>query len=175
MGGESMNIKFPFTEIEGYLSANDREALRDLSAKCRHLPGVYVEIGSYKGLSANCIAEGFDRGRTLFCYDFFGDGKFEEFIRNTEGNGIVVAPVRGNFKDTLKLSQICFAFVDHSHTVDDTKAAVEMLWPRLSKGGLLLFHDYNHPDYMAATEFLDTLPYQTVETHDTGLMVFKKE
>jgi len=169
-----MKTKFPFPTVEGLLSEKDKEALRSLSAKCRHLPGVYVEIGSFKGLSALCISEGFDRVRTLFCYDFFEPEKMSEFIQNTDDGEIVVAPVEGDFKKTFALSTVCFAFVDHSHTLEDTKAAWELLWPRIVKGGLLVFHDYRHPMYLPASEFLDSLPEESTAPEGTGLVYFKK-
>lgn len=171
-----MTPKFPFPNVEGYLSEADKIALRDFAAKCRHLPGVYVEIGSYKGLSALCIACGFDFARTLFCFDLFEPEKLDEFTKNTTIDGkVFAAPIVGDFKGTFNLSSVCFAFVDHSHTLEDTKAAYELLWPRLSKGALLLFHDYFHPDYMPASEFLDTLKHKRVPIEGTGLIVFQKE
>lgn len=168
-------IKFPFNEIEGLLSANDKVALRDLASQCRHLSGVYVEIGSYKGASAACIAAGFDFNRAIFAFDYFEDGKFEEFIGNMDAAGVVTAPFRGDFRDTLKLKEICFCLIDHSHTLKDTQDAVEMVWPRLVKNGLMLIHDYQHEDYLPATEYIDTLPFKRVPLEGTGFIVFKKD
>jgi hypothetical protein len=42
------------------------------------------------------------------------------------------------------------------------------------KGGLLVFHDYRHPMYLPATEFLDSLPEESVAPEGTGLVYFKK-
>lgn len=167
---------FPFNDIPGLLSAADKIALRDLSAKCRHLPGVYVELGSYFGLSALCIAAGLDFARTLFCYDLFETDKLAEFQKNTERENCVpvVIPIVGDFRDTLKVKEICFAFVDADHSIETTKAAWDMIFPRLVKGGIILFHDVGHPSWPESSEYVQNLPQQYRCFEGLGLMAFKK-
>lgn len=178
-----MPIEFPFFAVEGFLSQEDRVNLRDLALRCSAIRGNFIEVGSYKGLSALCILEGM-RGRPihhgqLVCMDWFEPEKLEQFNKNIEAVwGDVFCPVvliQGDFKKTeweMKW-QTAFVFVDHSHTLDDTIAAHKMFWPKIEKGGILAFHDFGHPDWPEATDYLRFLPYHRVL--DGSILAFLKE
>lgn len=166
-----MNLfQFPFQGVEGHLSAEDRVNLKMLSERQSNVFGSYFEIGSLKGLSALCILSGVPvcgLRHTLHCFDWFEDDKYDEFWNNLKLAGYDdywIVPHRGDFKKAVLDKSALFAlgFIDHSHTLTDTKAAYEMFWPRLSVGGVLAFHDYNHELWPEATAYLDTLPHKRI-------------
>lgn len=174
-------IQFPYNEVEGYLSESDRVYLGDLAFACSDLQGPMVEIGSYKGLSALCLKHGAP-SKKLFCFDFFEDDKVGAFQANMERAGVSVLGVigsKGDFRSTIPAvlgnDSIALAFVDHDHQFVTTKAAYELIWPRLSSGGILAFHDYGHPDYPAGTKFIDTLTHKRLDfVPGSSVLAFKK-
>lgn len=155
-------IKFPFKEVEGYLSPEDRVSLKMLAERQSNVFGSFAEIGSYKGLSALCIMAGAKPEKFLHCFDFFEPDKFCEFGLNTESYWNRIIPHAGDFKKSSIDPTALFAFVfaDHSHTLEDTAAAYKIFWPLLSKGGVFAVHDYSHPDYQEPREYLDSLPHK---------------
>lgn len=174
-----MRYEFPFSEIEGFLSSEDRVNLKMLAEKCADVNGVYVEIGSYCGLSALCINEGMPAKKELMCLDWFEPEKLVKFIANianakTPWN---IGHITGDFRNTFEKSpedmpQISFCFCDHDHKLDSTKAVYDYIWPRLSLGGILAFHDYLHEDYQEPRAFLDALPHKRIL--ETQILAFQK-
>lgn len=178
--GCTVMITFPYDSIDGLLSAEDRIGLRDLAASCKELPGVIVEIGSYKGLSACCIMDGLPN-KTIICMDWFEIPKRYIFWQNIEDAGFRgrVTTAVGDFKQGTSLFEdliergIAFSFCDHTHSLDDTKFAHDWLWPLIQPGGILAFHDYRNNLYPEATVWLDTLPHKRVL--ETSILAFRKE
>lgn len=173
-------IEFPFDSIEGYLSAEDRVTLKTLSEKCSKLPGAYMEVGSYKGLSALCIGEGMPKEKTLYCFDWFEDEKLVEFIANIANAKFPwnIAHARGDFKHHLQkaggdLPPIAFCFCDHSHLLDESIAVYDWVWHRLAVGGVLCFHDFGHHEWPETTEWLKTLPHKRIV--ENSIIAFEKE
>ena len=159
-------IEFPFDGIEGFLSAEDRQNLVLLADRCSTIPGYMVEIGSYKGLSACCLTSGAPN-KFLACLDWFEPEKLAEFWHNMVEAGIAGRTLvwAGDFKtqDVDRIGRsFCLVFVDHTHTLADTVAAYCMFWPRLSRGGVMAFHDYRHADYMEPVAWLDSLPHKRI-------------
>lgn len=174
-----MRYEFPYNEIEGYLSQQDRLTLKELAERCSALLGAYMEIGSYKGLSACCINEGMPPTKTLYCFDWFEPDKLPIFIANIANAKYPhnIGHVSGDFKNHLgvikdELPPIAFAFVDHSHTLSDTIAAHEWIWPRLAPGGIVAYHDRGHPEWPEATAWLEALPHKRVS--DNAIIAFQK-
>ena len=166
--------EFPFPEVDGFLSDQDRHDLKMLSGRCATLPGDYFEVGSYHGLSALCIIAGMVTFKYLYCYDWFEPDKVPIFMENTKNYAVRITMVPGDFHMAqLTGKHFCFGFVDHSHQLSDTIAAYDMFWPRIVKGGILAFHDLNHPDWPEATEFLKTIPHHRVI--ESSIIAFLKE
>lgn len=152
--------------IEGLLSEADMLRLKILCNEA-WAPGVapftFIEIGSLNGLSASCLISELSEDDRLYCFDLFEPEKLASFKRNLYAEWALnrITPIVGDFRTTLPpliagLPDISFAFVDHDHAADTTKAAWDMLWPRMAKGGILAFHDYGHPDYPGGTDYLRT-------------------
>jgi predicted O-methyltransferase YrrM len=170
-------IKFPFDEVSGLLSGQDKVDLKRMSGYCAVLPGNYVEIGSMHGLSTLCICAGMPWHKLLIAFDY--NHQTNDIAKNLKLADFTerVELVTGNFADTfterMALSEIAFAFVDHDHTLANTKLAYELLWPRLVPGSILAFHDYQHHLYLEASNFLGEIPHPTYIKRD-GLIAFTK-
>lgn len=168
--------------MRALISEEDGKDLSQLAAKCLKLPGEFIEIGSYQGASAEAIRRGMDRRRMLYCFDLFApeDAKaFNEHMIHI-GENASVNMFMGDFRDTLPpllkngFSSIAFAFIDHDHELETTKAAYNLIWPMLDAGGILAFHDFLHPIYNRADPFLKSLPHPKVICRQ-GLIAFTKE
>lgn len=168
-------IRFPFNEVEGLICDEDKQTLRTLAAQCEVLPGVFVELGSYKGMSALCILSAASTAE-IFCFDTFEDALMDSFIGNIWNAAVSdkVHMVIGNIRNELPTfdRDVSFAFVDHDHTKDLTVFSYEHLWPRMVSGGLLLFHDFRHEVYNEPTEYLESLPNRYLVSG--GIIAFQK-
>jgi predicted O-methyltransferase YrrM len=176
MGRTVMKLEYPFAFVKGLLAPQDKDALRELAQSVATIPGNMAEIGSYQGLSALCLLSG--NAKVLLCFDYFEEDKLIEFNKNLSNaearHRVYLMP--GNFRDRADIIAthwFSLVFVDHSHTLEDTKAAYDLFWPRLSAGGVIAFHDYEHPSWPEATEFLKTLPHRRVL--ETNMIAFQKE
>lgn len=160
-----MTHQFPFPNVQGYLSPEDRVNLKMLAERQSKVHGCFFEIGSHMGLSALCILSHSGPVKLLECFDFFEDVKFETFIENVARTyPDRVLTHRGDFKNWKIENHVRYSLgmVDHSHSLEDTKAAYEMFWPHLSSGGVMCFHDVGHPDWPEATEYIQKLPHITI-------------
>ncbi|NPA36480.1 MAG: methyltransferase [Chlorobi bacterium] len=156
------------------------------------IPGSMAELGVYKGHTAKLIHH-MAPERKLYLFDSFSglpkqviredcDGtirpqtvKFdntskEEVVRYVDGNNNVEVR-EGIFPETATdLNDEVFAFVHldadlYQSTIDGLK----FFYPRLSPGGCLIVHDYNH-DWegvkKAVDEFSETIPEYFVDMPD---------
>jgi hypothetical protein len=86
---------------------------------------------------------------------------FDEVTRGC-ANLLVIA---GDSTSTqIPSERLAFAFVDGSHVPDDVRSDFELVWARLSPGGVAAFHDYGG-DLPAVTETLDAC----VEKYAAGI------
>lgn len=160
--------------------------------KNEQVAGAFAELGVYKGETARMIHEA-DNTRRFYLFDTFKgfddkDLQFED--RNGEkyspgyfsdtaidavkafigGNeNIVVVP--GYFPESAaKIGEERYAFVHlDADLYKPTLAALHYFYPRLSPGGAILIHDYNHTWAglrQAVDEFLLTIPESPVELPD---------
>jgi len=167
---------FPFNDVEGLLADQDKEDLRRMAVLCNGVPGDYVEVGSMHGLSTCCICSGMSPDKRLRSYDV--NHPTNQIAKNltAAGFGNQVVLITGDFVETMSGSvptPVGFAFIDHDHRLTTTVFAYGYLWPKLSKGGIMAFHDYRHPDYPEPTPFFDMLPHRRVL--ETGIIAFIKE
>lgn len=169
-------MKFPFDEVEGLLAPWDKSNLRTLANWAGKTSGEYMEIGSLNGLSALCIMSGMPPGRTMHCYDWFEPDKLKAFQHNLLKAGQIGQAVvhAGDFNATLTVTPpFAFAFVDHDHSLENTRTAYQRIWPKLNIGGILAFHDFGHPDYPGGTDFIKTLPHDPI-LEDRGIIAFQR-
>jgi predicted O-methyltransferase YrrM len=153
-----MNTSGKFPEVTGYIAEPERIALQHCVLETAHVEGEALEVGSLNGLSALLIASVLESRKTLICIE---QGQVETLAKNLAPHrlGDRVAIQNEDFKKSelkpeVKLS---FVFIDHDHSRDNNIAAFEKFWPRLSKGGILAFHDYKNQQFeegSLAVEFL---------------------
>ncbi len=169
--------------IPGYLAELDIDSLTRLVLSCGDVKGCLVEVGSMYGLSTAVILNASVSPRKILAFDVFtfiknpDESILEQWKQNIEpyiGDHEIV-PVTGDYNETLpKLKEpIAFAFVDNGHTVNDTALCHDTIWPLLSSGGILAFHDYTNTNYPETTKYLNSLSYKTVEKR-SGLISFQK-
>lgn len=139
-----------------------RECVRQLS----DVPGVILEFGSYRCGATIAMAEVTDR--KILAFDMFGeDGGlpygtgvgFENFANNSFAEvARTVSPykniflVQGRHEDTVpefKFEQVSMVFLDSDHYASH-KIVLEKVWPVLSPGGLIAFHDWSFPGVQRA-------------------------
>lgn len=154
--------------------------------------GDLAELGVHKGETAKLIHE-MDRSRTLHLFDTFtgfdekdlqhenkqgGRYTTKEFsdtdlesVKKHVGGGDRVIFHAGYFPDTAKgLEDATFAFV---HLDADlylpTMEGLKFFYARLSPGGVIIVHDYNHiwdGVTKAVDEFMPTIPESLIELPD---------
>jgi len=173
--------------------ANDYVRLATLELICRRLgdvPGEAAELGVYKGFFARHINRLLPR-RKLYLFDSFegfeqsarASESFQAAHRNTAADTVlsrlpfpekaVIMP--GFFPDSLKGLEEHFCFV--SLDVDFYQATLDGLryfWPRLSRGGCIMLHDWGNPalpqvaQALAQYEAEHGLPIAAVPLCDLG-------
>lgn len=160
--------------------------------KNKKTPGAYAELGVYKGETANIIHEmnpdcplhlfdtfeGFAKQDLLFEISTeknfrspdFADTSLEEVKEYINGNdNIHFYP--GYFPDSTKeLEETNYAFVHlDADLYKPTLTALNYFYPKLSAGGVIIIHDYNHNwngIRKAIDEFLESIPERIVEIAD---------
>ena len=140
------------------------DKVRDCSA------GDYAELGTYQGNYARIIYSRMAEGSTLYCFDTFTGFPEASVRKEVETTGLRVSA--GSFSDTsqarvaesigghpspsrLILRQgefpATFAGLEHiswrfvlldADLYAPIKAGLELFWPRLVPGGILIAHDY---------------------------------
>jgi O-methyltransferase len=171
--------------------------------KREQVPGVFVELGVYKGDSARVIHR-MDRDRPLHLFDTFtgfpaGDlhGETGEAATYTPENfadtdiAAVMSRIgdehniiihQGYFPDSAAdfREPVALANID-ADLYMPTRAGLERFYPLLSPGGVILVHDYNHkwPGVMQAVdEFVRTIPEAMIllpDTAGTAMIIRNKE
>ena len=140
------------------------------------IPGDFVELGVYKGNSAFLLAH-FARqsGRCVYLFDTF-EGFDERDLRGVDANkpagfkdtslAAVTALVgndsvfyiKGYFPESVAgqpiPEKIAIAHLD-CDLYDPMKASLELFYPKLSPGGMLILHDYSSGRWHGATAAID--------------------
>jgi len=166
------------------------------------VPGVFVELGVYKGDSARVIHH-LDPDRPFHLFDTFSgftgldlqaetgeagtytpenfaDTTVEAVLKKIDGNhnifihqGYFPASA-GNFSEQVALVNI------DADLYNPTKAGLEFFYPLLSPGGMLLVHDYNYkwPGVQKAVDdFMKTIPENMIllpDVNGTAMIIRNK-
>jgi predicted O-methyltransferase YrrM len=115
--------------------------------------GIAVEIGSYLGSSAATIASALrSNNGHLYCVDTWENSAMSEgtrdtfaiFNQNTEFVKNNITALRGYSSDIANSfdRDIDFLFIDGDHSYNGSHQDVLSWFPKLRKGGILVFHDY---------------------------------
>lgn len=127
-----------------------------------------LEIGSFEGASAVWLMDHCPN-LTLTCVDIFGPafddvtGEYEQrFERNVAEYGDRIIKMKGKSADVLKTlpqrSQFDLIYIDGDHSYEGALIDAQLAFPLLKKGGILIFDDYNNPQFgvfKAVNEFLE--------------------
>ena len=141
-----------------------------------NVKGDIVEAGCFRGLTAVFLAEillhlGSDK--KLYLYDSFEglpsstvEDQIEEIGLFAVNTSVVLdnfsglpKPIicKGWFQDTMPSqlpSQVAFAHLD-CDLYGSIKLALENIYPRLSTGGIIAIHDYEHPKFKGVKKAVD--------------------
>ena len=160
--------------------------------KKANIKGAFAELGVYQGETAKFIHE-MDNTRQFHLFDTFEgfsetdltkeSSKDEKYntsnfsdtslaeVENNIGGNEKISFYTGYFPDSAKgISETNYAFV---HLDADlylpTIAALKYFYPKLSNGGAIIIHDYNHTwdgIKQAVEEFIPTVPESIIEIAD---------
>lgn len=159
--------------------------------KKENIIGAFAEVGVYQGETAKMIHE-MDGSRKLHLFDTFegfnkqdiaiekiqdinrsvdfSDTSVESVLKFMEGNDNLIIH-KGYFPDSaINLSDERYAFVHlDADLYNPTLAGLQYFYPRLSVGGIIIIHDYNHTwegVTKAVDEFIKTIPENLVPLAD---------
>jgi predicted O-methyltransferase YrrM len=146
---------------EGELAALERWALIETAS----LPGVILELGSYRGLSTSALT----LGGTVVCVDTWdgraldrpgeGNGSYEAFLGNMRRLGRMdrVVALRMPTQEALKIlrgTAVRLALIDADHSEAAVYADAVGVWELLVPCGMVAFDDANRPGVRAALDRL---------------------
>lgn len=143
---ELKEIKNIFRKVDGWLTYREGLFLFNSAKKCRS-GAVIVEIGSWKGRSTICLAEGSKAGNQvkIFAIDPHIDGTFDEFqknIKNANADDVVIPIVKTSEEASKGWNlPVDLIFVDGSHEYELVKKDFELWFPEIKEGGIMAFHD----------------------------------
>lgn len=148
--------------VEGFLHPNEMERLVQLAANREVL-----EVGSFRGLSAFCMAISAVR---VTCCDTFAANSagqvqedhvttLDDFLRATARFNNVRHFVASSAKAEaeLELGEFDLIFLDAMHTYEDVVADIVRWWPRVRNGGVLALHDYGHDHFLGVKQAADEI------------------
>lgn len=150
------------------------------------LDGAFVECGTGRGFMASAICEYLGWGsRRFYLFDtfnpatptadgkqdgpispYYADGPEAVAVNFAEWPGVEL--VQGEIPATLTrraIDTIAFLHVDMNHAIAE-EAAVRYFWPRLVRGGFMVFDDYGLEGYEAQRDAVDAL------SQELGFSVF---
>jgi O-methyltransferase len=172
--------------------------------KKENVKGSFAELGVYKGETAKII-HAMDNSRKLHLFDTFEGFKKDDLKEETveaatystknfadtnekkvidyiNGNNNIILH-KGHFPETTKgLEDEKFALVNiDADLYNPIKDGCHFFYPRLSPGGVIIIHDYNHKwegAVKAVNEFAKGIPENIIELpdmHGTVMIIKNKE
>lgn len=189
------------------VSPQETTEIMNFASQCLSNSGDYVEFGCYKGattvLLGKMLAE-LAPDKHLYAYDSFAglpsktreddssagrdfqEGELAVSKREVVGKirraGLRNVIIKKAWFDQLDPEdlpgEIAFAFIDGDF-YESQKVALELVVPRLTKGGIIICHDYNNPDLPGASqavdEFLQNYPeYQIITRQTLAILALKR-
>jgi len=150
-------VKELVKNVDGWLTNREGELLYNLARQCTG-KGVIVEIGSWKGKSTIWLAKGSQAGRNVRVYavdphtgssehkeEFGRVWTLDEFKRNIKNAGVdgLVTPVVKTSEDAVKdfAEPVELLFIDGAHEYELVKLDLDVWYPKVVDGGMLVFHD----------------------------------
>lgn len=153
-----------YKEIDGWLTSNEAVVLYSIARKLNK-NSLSLEIGSWKGKSTYCIAEGLVGGKLIVIDPFnasggndadseeaylkkMGDANslLEIFIDNMKKRNVLnkIEIKKGYSQEfSNEVGTLDFLFIDGDHTIEGCKADFDLYAHKIKKGGYIAFHDYD--------------------------------
>lgn len=167
-----------------YMTLAEMMNLYRMVLRANFIDGEMAELGVCKGGSARLIAEVMDRSKKLFLFDSF-EGMPEvtpgldtvnlgemahpfEDVQRFLNSYSQVQIIKGFFPHTaqqLPSQDMKFSFVHlDMDTYKSTLDALHYFYPRMSKGGYILMHDYNAASCPGVKKALDEFIFDKPES-----------
>lgn len=149
-------IRYPqwIDKIATHLTIAEKQTLYNLA---RTLPPacIVVEIGSYHGASAACLASGIQGiDSRVYCIDTWMNDAVTDarmdvlavFRRNVALVADRLIEVRGYSHQVAHQvpGNIALLFIDGDHSYDGVSNDLEIYLPKMQAGGTIVMHDYSH-------------------------------
>lgn len=153
-----MALDLPLVEsISGWLTKREAFLLYRLAKRCTG-KGVILEIGSWKGKSTVCLAQGSRDGAGVQVHavdPFTGSSEhgevytFPEFRHNIDRSGVssLVIPTQKTSKEAAQgwTKPIELLWIDGAHEEEFVRLDYALWEPNLVPGGVIAFHDSTDP------------------------------
>lgn len=142
----------PCLKILTHLTLEEKLLLYKLARELEPA-SVIVEVGSYLGASAACLAAAAkERGSVVYCVDTWTNeamtegprDTYAEFMSNTQRYVEQIRPLRGRSLKVAKkfLEPIDLLFLDADHSYRACRSDTEAWLPKVKPGGIVVFHDF---------------------------------
>ena len=147
--------------------------------------GDFMELGCYQGSTAFQIIKGIDfkkQDRLYYLYDLFSWKEGDDHARFPEHDNpkmykdvsnkfsafpfvrVIKGSVPNSFNEGVP-DKVAFAHIDMNHPIAESKA-LEIILPKLSNGGVIIFDDYGWWSYSAQKIALDPI----ASTHNLEIL-----
>lgn len=180
-----------YSDIDGWLTKSEALGLFKCASS---LPSnaVVVEIGTWKGKSTFCIAQGLKSGIINSVDPFDASGEEESAVVYNDKKGDIpllkqfenrmtelgvrdkIIPRKGLSKDFVgQFPKIDFLFIDGDHSIEGCDFDFKNYSPYLNSGALIAFHDYYKnrdslgPTWVVHNRVLPSSEFSFVKLYDT--------
>ena len=144
-----------FRNIHGHLSEYEGLTLYRCAKGLKPNSNI-VEVGSFRGRSANYVCAGIDKpGTKLYCIDIWvktnTPGSTDDdqivFVKNTKEFSNLVIAFKGTSRGFASWfsGKIDLVFIDADHSYEGCKEDIVQLLPLTKRNAFVLFHDYGNP------------------------------
>ena len=142
--------------------------LRELLLSVDKLDGDMAEVGVFHGGTASIMRELSNPSKHLYLYDTYVDdyGGVMDYFGGMDN----VSVIKTDFDGTQKVGgKFCFVHID-TDLYEPTLRALEVFYPKMVKGGVIVVHDYTHiacaGPQVACVQFFSDKP-EAVEKNDS--------
>ena len=149
-----------YEQIDGFLFPEEAAALYNLASLLPHNSTI-VEIGSWKGKSTYCLAQGLKTGKVFAVdpFDASGEDGSTEIYNQTKGEKPLIQQFQEKMTElevidkieTLagfshefvhKFKNIDLLFIDGDHSIEGCQYDFDHYSPLIPRGGYIALHDY---------------------------------
>lgn len=181
--------------METLNNGDEKDTIINSTQKTKNIPGEIIEAGVYQGGSALYIYDNMGDDKKLFLCDTFEglkdstedddcwlkNGNYAadfDMVQDLFPNKERVKLIKGYFPNsaTEEMKELNFSFVHLDvDTYTSTFNSLEFVYPRMSKGGIIMSHDYNIIPAVtkAIDEFFSDKPEAITTPTGTQMLVEK--